>query len=371
MMFYLTFNDSPSGVYYSQVIETVKYLNTLNQEKVKLIAVIPVRNFNVNKKILQSWFPGIRVLPLPIKLKYWKIYKIILRLIPGITKERIIARGPLACSIALMLNNEVIYDGRAAVSAELDEFPEMVLDKNLVVEIKNAERAAVLNSKFRIAVSHKLVDYWREKFGYSKANHIVIPCLISDHNAINSIDVSRECLGFNENDVVLIFSGGTGGWQSSELLMEFLEKQLSKENTKLLLLTKETTEFLNLKKQFKDKVVIKWVEPEEVSAYLKLGDYGILVRDQIITNKVSSPVKFAEYLSAGLSVLITLNLGDYTELVEQNKLGYVIDIDADIMLGRVETETKKKISDFAKREFHRNKFKLEFLGLFTNKKAEN
>jgi hypothetical protein len=61
-----------------------------------------------------------------------------------------------------------------------------------------------------------------------------------------------------------------------------------------------------------------------VNKYLCASDYGILLRENSITNQVASPVKFAEYLSAGLKILISENLGDYSEFVTKNKCGTII-----------------------------------------------
>ncbi len=59
-------------------------------------------------------------------------------------------------------------------------------------------------------------------------------------------------------------------------------------------------------------------------AYYRLCDYGLLLREKSITNKVASPVKFAEYLYAGLRVLISPEIGDYSEMVSYYNLGHVV-----------------------------------------------
>lgn len=58
--------------------------------------------------------------------------------------------------------------------------------------------------------------------------------------------------------------------------------------------------------------------------YLQCCDYGILVREQSETNRVASPTKFAEYLYAGLKVLVSKNLGDFSEFVLEHDCGYVV-----------------------------------------------
>ena len=74
----------------------------------------------------------------------------------------------------------------------------------------------------------------------------------------------------------------------------------------------------------KGRVVRKWLNHTKVQSYLNIGDYGVLIRDESITNKVASPVKFAEYLSAGVKVLISENLWDFSDFVQKNEIGEII-----------------------------------------------
>jgi hypothetical protein len=54
-----------------------------------------------------------------------------------------------------------------------------------------------------------------------------------------------------------------------------------------------------------------------------IADYGILIREQSVTNQVASPVKFAEYLACGLQVLISEGIGDFTDFVKQQNCGKI------------------------------------------------
>ena len=65
---------------------------------------------------------------------------------------------------------------------------------------------------------------------------------------------------------------------------------------KLLLLTKEVDEVNTLMKEYPNRIVCKWCSNEEVIQMITMGDYGLIIRENSITNYVASPVKFAEYL---------------------------------------------------------------------------
>ena len=67
-----------------------------------------------------------------------------------------------------------------------------------------------------------------------------------------------------------------------------------------------------------------------INKYYKLNslynasDFGILLRENRLVNNVASPTKFAEYIMAGLKVIISENVGDYSEIVTKNNYGFVV-----------------------------------------------
>jgi glycosyltransferase involved in cell wall biosynthesis len=63
---------------------------------------------------------------------------------------------------------------------------------------------------------------------------------------------------------------------------------------------------------------------DEVASYLMAGDVGLLIREDNSTNRVASPVKFAEYLRSGLPVLITSCVGDFGAFVADHGVGEAI-----------------------------------------------
>jgi hypothetical protein len=79
-----------------------------------------------------------------------------------------------------------------------------------------------------------------------------------------------------------------------------------------------------LKQQFPGQIFNRWLTFDKVQPVLSMCDYGILYREQSITNKVAAPTKFAEYLSAGLPVMISEGIGDYTSFVKQHDCGMVL-----------------------------------------------
>ncbi len=341
---YITFNDVYSGIYQSQVIDVVEHLNTDLDQDVRLVAFVPLRLWNAQRKLIKSKLKKAKVYPIPGGLKDWARAKKILKIITKSTNA--ICRGPLAFSVAHGQYEKCVYDGRAAVSAEVKEYNVTgndLLDKVLITEELNAVKKA----DFRIAVSQKLVEFWVDnlKVPIPINSYSVIPCTIS---SLAKIEPSSNDIIEN---VKLVYAGGTGAWQSFDTVTELLDKALRvQSNLEVLFLSKPHKSIEALIQKFPDRVKCKWVAHHEVFGLLQSCDYGILIRDQKITNKVASPVKFAEYLNAGLKVLISEGLGDFTAFTKVNQAGVVVKHELPI-LEKVSAIEKIKMQNLSKSHF--------------------
>jgi hypothetical protein len=160
-------------------------------------------------------------------------------------------------------------------------------------------------------------------------NTVVIPCTINAaFEKLNfteqTVRDARKKLGYSPTDIVFIYSGSVSGWQSFTLLEHFAVPLLSKDaNVKFLFLSGIDKNIKSIQDRFPNQVMVSKCSPQDVPAQLLAGDYGLLIREESITNKVASPVKFAEYLACGLQVIVSEHTGDYSEFVRQNSCGFL------------------------------------------------
>ncbi|HEY4798198.1 MAG TPA: hypothetical protein VII99_03885, partial [Bacteroidia bacterium] len=145
----------------------------------------------------------------------------------------------------------------------------------------------------------------------------------------------------------------------------FLETQLkSNDNVKVLLLAKEIPAKLKVTGEFTNRVVCKWVKEQEVPDLLSVCDYGVLLRGRSMTNKVASPVKFAEYLSSGLKILISEQIGDCSQFVIENEAGTVVDDFKNVpVLSKLKYSEKKRLHNLAQSFFTKEKYRSSYEGL--------
>lgn len=76
-----------------------------------------------------------------------------------------------------------------------------------------------------------------------------------------------------------------------------------------------------------DRCAFKSCLQNEISQYLSAADVAIIMREDIPTNNVASPIKIGEYLSCGLPIILTKGIGDYSEMVQKAKVGLLLDED--------------------------------------------
>lgn len=361
MIFYLTFNDAPSGVYSSQVIDVVNYLNSKSRGSVKLVAFISLRTYVAHRKIIRQQLKDAIVVPMFPSIKNWRLNRFVLYALCAYYKPvAIIGRSIFATNLAFFvkekkLTKTICYDGRGAIASEWKEY-HLASPGSFADSIAMLERNAIHNSDLSIAVSNQLIAYWKREYGYAHQKHLVIPCTLNTAGFNSSSYLSdsirlKQSLSYQPDDIILIYSGSSAGWQSFATLGSLIERWMKLNGRiKILFLAKHEKNIGRLMELFPHRVNCLWVDPSLIQRYLMIGDYGLLVREQSVTNEVSSPVKFAEYLSSGLPVIISQHLGDYTTFVHEHNCGIVLNADGGIdsgllrTIGWEEKEINKKLA---------------------------
>lgn len=315
---YITFNDLYGGIYKSQVIEVVDYLNSNFDVNVRLIAFIPIKLWNKQRREFKAAYPKAIVLPILGPLKFWKINRLWFAFLKPSAHG--ICRGPLSFVVSRNAYQQLTYDGRAAVQAEVEEYNVTGSDKLDKIFIA-AEKSAVLKAESFLSVSKELVAYWEEKVDIriDPNKLVIIPC------TVDYLKIEPNNIVADKDIINIVYSGGTAPWQSFDLVVKLLRELLmSQPNTYVKFMTKETKAISELITDFPTRCERIWCKPTEVFQELLKCDYGLLIREQKVTNKVASPVKFAEYLNAGLHVLISENIGDFSKFVKDKNCGIIV-----------------------------------------------
>ena len=337
---YFLYDEGYSGVIDSQALDVVRFYNDQTHHNAVLIASLPFRTHRTVLTKFKESLPEsvISMISLPQKLQPILFTIETVRLSALIKKSQVdvlICRNAIACFTALAAKAfytgekfpQICYDGRGALMAEACEFD--VYPQYLKRFLLRAERAAVLNADYRIAVTEELVEWWRSEYGYAGNRHSIIPTTLSTRaeqfDPGPSRPIWRKRFGFTPEDLVLAFAGGKADWQGLDYWLPMMHEWLENiPNLKLLLLAPPHPEIVRLTDSFPNRIINTFVSHGEVLQALAAADHGVMWRENNITNKVASPTKFSEYLQAGLNIIT--NDGTATgRLVRTLQLGICID----------------------------------------------
>jgi len=370
VIIYLTYNDQPSGVYWSQVTDVVDHLNALGGDRVRLVALVSLRGYMVSRRRIRSRVPDALVLPMVPRQHYWKANWLWLWAVcQWLRPSGIIGRGIFATALGLRMRDrglvqEVCFDARAAYGAEWQEY-RVVDDDRLIEECELLEREVVARADLRMAVSESLVEHWRRIFGYNARRHTVIPCTMG--RSVEALPERhrnglRAELGWGADDTVLVYSGTSVGWQSLELAERVVSPWLMDDpQRRMLFLSTEHAVIARMAQRFPEQVAQRWVRHQEVRAILQDCDLGLLLREDRITNRVASPTKFAEYLSAGLPVAISDCVGDFSAMVRTHGLGQVLAPGDALLLRKPSADEVHRLMAFARDHFTKERFNAQYL----------
>lgn len=208
--------------------------------------------------------------------------------------------------------HELKYDRFGTFKYSLYKFFEIYADKNMnfVFFISKSFKKMLNNQGLFRNVSSFITPNLPEKKFIDNINLLI---------AGDSIE--------NEN-IVLTYVGNTQKWQNIDYLI-YLFKNLNLMNEKfyLQLITSDMSEMVKKVQNFDLKSgsfkVFK-VQNQDVPHYLVNSDCLLIVRDVNDTNRASCPTKAIEYLLSGTKLLVSDELGDISNLVDNYDLGYVL-----------------------------------------------
>jgi glycosyltransferase involved in cell wall biosynthesis len=180
-------------------------------------------------------------------------------------------------------------------------------------------------------VTKHLADVLADRgFPGQKCPHTVIGCCVdttrfSFDPAIRK--TGRHGLGLDDRFVVC-YCGGMSHWQRPDAIAETFAAILADmPDAHLLVISRAAQPLIeHLSRVGVDAahVTTRPAAHNEVASYMMAADVGLLLREDTPTNRVASPVKFAEYLRCGLPIILTPYMADLADLVIDKSVGQTI-----------------------------------------------
>jgi glycosyltransferase involved in cell wall biosynthesis len=190
------------------------------------------------------------------------------------------------------------------------------------------QQAVARASDAMIVVSEAMREVAQEQWAAPSDRAVVVPCCTAiDRTPLEQREATRRRLGFQERFVV-VYCGGLAPYQMIEQSLDLFDMIRGvRDNALFFGITPSSDRLRQLlwdRGIPQEKVSVVSASHTEVPGLLAAGDLALLLREKSRVNSVASPVKFAEYLAAGLPVVLTQGIGDYSALVCSNGVGCVL-----------------------------------------------
>ena len=269
-----------------------------------------------------------------------KFYESFSGIVTGISairrhRPRIIhTRSSLPIGIALTLSKlfrlKYLYDADSMLSEEYAETGHWSRDGFSYKTTVSLENTARRRADEIVVLTKKLRKDYIADPGV-KAPIEVIPCCIDLQKfrfSESARNLRRAELGI-EDAKLLIYVGKYGKRYLVEETFAFFKVfNQNLPSSRLLIVSRENKEtFARIAERFgiaENLYFVRSGSQSEVSEWLSAADAGLCLIREMKSERGSSPIKFSEYLSIGLPVVITDSIGDCSALVASRNIGVVL-----------------------------------------------
>jgi glycosyltransferase involved in cell wall biosynthesis len=194
------------------------------------------------------------------------------------------------------------------------------------------EKKLTRHARAVIAATAAMRNYAREKYGTVPAYfYVKAACVDAEYfSKFKKKDPTLlKELGL-ESKVVCIYAGKFGGIYLTGEVFDFFKtaNDYWGSSFKVLLLTNHPVEEIKSLAAASgldwNDLVLRFVKPAEIPVYIGLADFAITPVKPVPTKRYCTPIKDGEYWAMGLPVVITRNISDDSELIENHNAGYVL-----------------------------------------------
>ena len=194
------------------------------------------------------------------------------------------------------------------------------------------EKRMSRRAKTVIALTEGMKQYAKEKYNAEFKNYYVKPSMVDlqkfSFDSLNNKDF-RKKLNF-EGKIVGLYAGKFGGIYLQEEVFDLIKTAYDYwgDKFKMLILTNTSEEeILNYAKKAdipNEILIVKYVDYSEVENYFRIADFAINPVKPVSSKRYCTSIKDGEYWAMGLPVIITKNISDDSEIIEQENIGYVL-----------------------------------------------
>ena len=210
-------------------------------------------------------------------------------------------------------------------------------------------KRSIKTASWVCTVSEPLLDMLIDKADAPR-DSLVIPCCVKEVIPAAGRERVRKELDI-EGKIGILYLGGTQKYQHlDDLVIPFLKSalRLSEDNVAVII-TQNKDKMAELLTRYdvnRDRVRMLSVPQDKVADYLTGMDIGLLLRAPSVLINTSQPVKFGEYLSAGIPVVLEEGMKGASDILDVNRIGCVVKLSGKVQQADIDKEVKKALDWF-------------------------
>lgn len=171
------------------------------------------------------------------------------------------------------------------------------------------ERLAMEHGQCVLCVTQSMVRHLTEKYGRIPQKVILLPIFDAQR-----LEKCQKLKRSPARDHVVVYAGGIQKWQNVEMMQDAVYR--TKGRFRYRFFTPQPKLFWKTWRHLwkPQNVEVCHKTPDEVIEAYASCEYGFLLRDDMVVNRVACPTKLVEYLAAGIiPILSTPNIGDFVQ----------------------------------------------------------
>jgi glycosyltransferase involved in cell wall biosynthesis len=217
---------------------------------------------------------------------------------------------------------KVIFDADGLPLEERVDFSGLKASSSQYTFLKREERKIINLAARVITRSQKSVDIHLEAIGKQFAHKFQVVSNGRDeamfyYDAKNRAQVRSE-LGLGPNERLWVYTGTLGKPYLVEEMLGLFERFLAKGNQGKFLILTRNPDYLKgrFSADFESHLIVRAGAFTDVPRFLMAADLGLSLRSPAPSLAGLAPIKLGEYLLCGLPVLVSREVGDTEELLE-------------------------------------------------------
>ena len=204
--------------------------------------------------------------------------------------------------------------------------------------MEGIERGLLSSTDLAVLVSQQMGRHFEAKYNLKVANQLLLPCCVDLAKFRHDAETrrrARSALCLREDQTVIGYAGTLAEWQWPKAMFRLfarIRERLASAHLLLFIPERDharATSLLETERIPTDAYTLREVPNAEIGDVLAAADAGLLLRQDHPVNLVSSPTKFGEYLAAGVPVIATGAVGDFSQWIQDERTGVVIRVDDD------------------------------------------